>query len=156
MSEDSSVHRLEGSSKQVGGLIIKKKPSSNDGTKSLSFKAPQPRSSLLGLDRLAAVKRREKEELEDETKKRSKVTSYKDDWEDGDEDEEEEEEEEDEVERGSSQIASQKRSVSLILSDYFRSNLNSRKAYYLLTCRKDQLMFLCDCLRANFSNSPAR
>ncbi|XP_071785736.1 pre-mRNA-splicing factor ATP-dependent RNA helicase PRP16-like isoform X1 [Asterias amurensis] len=109
MSEDSSVHRLEGSCEQVGGLIIKKKPSSNDGTKSLSFKAPQPRSSLLGLDRLAAVKRREKEELEDETKKRSKVTSYKDDWEDGDEDEEEEEEEDDEVERGSTQIASQKR-----------------------------------------------
>ena len=107
MSErDDSIHRLEGSSNQVGGLIIKKKASDNNGK--ASFKMPQPRSSLLGLDRLAAAKRKEKEELEDESRKRSKVTSYKDDWEGGDDDDDDDDDE-DENEKGSSHKSSQKR-----------------------------------------------
>ncbi|KAK5642286.1 hypothetical protein RI129_008453 [Pyrocoelia pectoralis] len=53
MSEDDeSLHRLEGVSGEKGGLIVKKKPP--------SFVVPQP--SLLGLDKLAAAKRREKED----------------------------------------------------------------------------------------------
>ncbi|KAK4876670.1 hypothetical protein RN001_009176 [Aquatica leii] len=52
MEEDDGVHRLEGTSGQKGGLIIKKKTP--------SFKVPQP--SLLGLDKLAAAKRLEKED----------------------------------------------------------------------------------------------
>lgn len=53
-SDDPSLHRLEGSGSQTGGLVIKKK--SSDST----FKIPKP--SLLGLDRLAAEKRKEREE----------------------------------------------------------------------------------------------
>ncbi|XP_044732439.1 pre-mRNA-splicing factor ATP-dependent RNA helicase PRP16 isoform X2 [Chrysoperla carnea] len=49
--EDESVHRLEGISNQKGGLIIKKKQP--------TFKVPQP--SLLGLDKLAAQRRKERE-----------------------------------------------------------------------------------------------
>lgn len=52
MDTEENVHRLEGTTETKGGLIIKKKPP--------TFKVPQP--SLLGLDRLAAKKRREKEE----------------------------------------------------------------------------------------------
>lgn len=52
MDDDDSLHRLEGISEQKGGLIIKKKPA--------TFKVPQP--SLLGLDKLAAAKRKEREE----------------------------------------------------------------------------------------------
>lgn len=52
MESDENVHRLEGISEQTGGLIIKKKPP--------TFKVPQ--ASLLGLDRLAATRRREREE----------------------------------------------------------------------------------------------
>ncbi|KAF2902759.1 hypothetical protein ILUMI_03424 [Ignelater luminosus] len=52
MDDDDSLHRLEGTSDQKGGLIVKKKPP--------TFKVPQP--SLLGLDKLAAAKRREKED----------------------------------------------------------------------------------------------
>lgn len=52
MDDDDSLHRLEGISDQKGGLIVKKKPP--------TFKVPQP--SLLGLDKLAAAKRREKED----------------------------------------------------------------------------------------------
>ena len=51
MSEDNGLHRLEGSNDQKGGLILKKKPP--------TFKIPQP--SLLGLDKLAATKRKELE-----------------------------------------------------------------------------------------------
>lgn len=50
--DDDGVHRLDGTSEEKGGLIIKKKTP--------SFKVPQP--SLLGLDKLAAAKRREKED----------------------------------------------------------------------------------------------
>lgn len=52
MADDDGVHRLEGSSNQVGGLVVKKKTP--------TFKIPQ--TSHLGLDKLAAAKRREKEE----------------------------------------------------------------------------------------------
>lgn len=51
MDSEENVHRLEGSANGKGGLIIKKKP---------IFKIPQP--SLLGLDKLAAQKRKEKAE----------------------------------------------------------------------------------------------
>lgn len=50
--EDDSIHRLEGTSNEKGGLVVKKKPP--------TFKVPQP--SLLGLDKLAAAKRKEKED----------------------------------------------------------------------------------------------
>lgn len=79
MEEDASLHRLEGSepSVQEGGLLIKKKSSSNEQH---VFKTPAPRSSLLGLDLLAAQKRREREEKErQEGEKKSKVASK--DWE---------------------------------------------------------------------------
>ncbi|XP_043099200.1 pre-mRNA-splicing factor ATP-dependent RNA helicase PRP16 [Puntigrus tetrazona] len=83
MDEDCSLHRLEGSdpSVQVGGLIVKKKSASSEQH---VFRAPAPRTSLLGLDLLAAQKRKEregKERLDDQPKK-SKVSSYKD-WEEG-------------------------------------------------------------------------
>lgn len=52
MDNDENVHRLEGISDQTGGLIVKKKAP--------TFKVPQP--SLLGLDRLAAQRRKEREE----------------------------------------------------------------------------------------------
>lgn len=55
MDEDSTVHRLEASGPQTGGLVVKKKDSGT-GT----FKVPKP--SLLGLDRLAAQKRKERED----------------------------------------------------------------------------------------------
>lgn len=52
MDSEDNVHRLEGINEQKGGLIIKKTPP--------TFKVPQP--SLLGLDRLAAARRKEREE----------------------------------------------------------------------------------------------
>lgn len=53
--DDESIHRLEGSSEKVGGLVVmKKSPSSTDS----SFKFQKPGVSLLGLDRLAAQKRK--------------------------------------------------------------------------------------------------
>uniref|UniRef100_A0A673MVJ0 Pre-mRNA-splicing factor ATP-dependent RNA helicase PRP16 n=1 Tax=Sinocyclocheilus rhinocerous TaxID=307959 RepID=A0A673MVJ0_9TELE len=83
MEDDSSLHRMEGSdpSVQDGGLIVKKKSASSEQH---VFRAPAPRTSLLGLDLLAAQKRKEregKESLDDQPKK-SKVSSYKD-WEEG-------------------------------------------------------------------------
>lgn len=53
--EDDGVHRLEGISEVQGGLIIKKKST----TPNIST----PRASLLGLDKLAASKREEKNRL---------------------------------------------------------------------------------------------
>lgn len=55
IDDDSTVHRLEASGPQTGGLVVKKKDSSA-GT----FKVPTP--SLLGLDRLAAQKRKERDD----------------------------------------------------------------------------------------------
>ncbi|XP_062404662.1 pre-mRNA-splicing factor ATP-dependent RNA helicase PRP16 isoform X1 [Sardina pilchardus] len=91
--EDLSLHRLEGSDpdEQVGGLIVKKK---NAASEQHVFRAPAPRTSLLGLDLLAAQKRKERQEAEaEQSVKKSKVSSYKD-WEEsksdsGSDDEEE-------------------------------------------------------------------
>nr|XP_054748657.1 pre-mRNA-splicing factor ATP-dependent RNA helicase PRP16-like isoform X2 [Lytechinus pictus] len=76
-----SIHRLEGLSNQVGGLVVKKKKLNSDP----DLKAPPSRSSVLGLDVLAAQKRKLKDvserEVEEEKSRRSKVTSYRDEWE---------------------------------------------------------------------------
>lgn len=88
MDDDVSMHRLEGSdlTVQVGGLIVKKKSAAAEPH---VFRAPTPRTSLLGLDLLAAQKRKERETKEqadsssdDRSSKKSKVSSYKD-WEEG-------------------------------------------------------------------------
>jgi hypothetical protein len=47
--DDDSVYRLEGSQNERGGLIIMKKPPGDVGV----FKAPAPKKSILGLDKLA-------------------------------------------------------------------------------------------------------
>lgn len=76
-----SMHRLEGADPtvQIGGLIVKKKSAAAEPH---VFRAPTPRTSLLGLDLLAAQKRRERDEQADNEKnsKKSKVSSYKE-WE---------------------------------------------------------------------------
>lgn len=90
-SEDTSIHRLEGTDgdSQVGGLICKTKSAASEQH---VFKAPAPRPSLLGLDLLASLKRREREEKDDgEDKKKSKVSSYKD-WEESKDDQRDAEE----------------------------------------------------------------
>ena len=88
MDDDDSMHRLEGTDPgaQVGGLIVKKK---NAASEQHVFRAPTPRTSLLGLDLLAAQKRKERESKEqadgsgdDRSIKKSKVSSFKD-WEEG-------------------------------------------------------------------------
>ncbi|XP_006822620.1 pre-mRNA-splicing factor ATP-dependent RNA helicase PRP16-like [Saccoglossus kowalevskii] len=95
MDEDPSMHRLEGSKYQTGGLIIKKKSNEGSGERIL-FKVPDaPRRSLLGLDTLAAEKKKEKS---GDGVKKSRVTSYKHEWDendDEDEDDDSDEEEED-------------------------------------------------------------
>uniref|UniRef100_A0A8C4SN17 Pre-mRNA-splicing factor ATP-dependent RNA helicase PRP16 n=1 Tax=Erpetoichthys calabaricus TaxID=27687 RepID=A0A8C4SN17_ERPCA len=90
MEVDACLHRLEGSdpNEQVGGLIVRKKSAAAEQH---IFRAPTPRTSLLGLDLLAAQKRKDREEknkqeeLEEKWKKKSKVSSYRD-WEEGQED----------------------------------------------------------------------
>lgn len=62
----SSRDRLEGSKKEVGGLIIKKKKIEGDDDSKAVFQ--QPSKSLLGLQKLAEEKRRLK--AEDERKER--------------------------------------------------------------------------------------
>lgn len=88
MEDDATLHRLEGShpGEQVGGLIVKKKSAVSEQH---VFRPPTPRTSLLGLDLLAAQKRKQREEkdrqeAEDDAKKtkKSKISSYRD-WEDG-------------------------------------------------------------------------
>ena len=88
MDDDDSMHRLEGTDPdaQVGGLMGKKKSAASEPH---VFRAPTPRTSLLGLDLLAAQKRKERESKEqaegsgdDRSSKKSKVSSYKD-WEEG-------------------------------------------------------------------------
>ncbi|GBM31022.1 Pre-mRNA-splicing factor ATP-dependent RNA helicase PRP16 [Araneus ventricosus] len=69
MSLQSSIHRLEGSNDQVGGLIIKKK-SDDDAL----FKVPAPKKSLLGLDVLA--EKRRKEQLSENKQKVSLSKKY--------------------------------------------------------------------------------
>lgn len=83
-SDDKSLSVLMPPPQMEGGLIKrdkKKNPETNDHT----FKVPQalsekPRGSLLGLDRLAAQKKKEKEENggDEPGSKRSKIHSYKD------------------------------------------------------------------------------
>uniref|UniRef100_A0A8C7Y7P9 RNA helicase n=1 Tax=Oryzias sinensis TaxID=183150 RepID=A0A8C7Y7P9_9TELE len=99
--EDVSMHRLEGTSPeaQVGGLIVKKKSTAAEPH---VFRAPTPRTSLLGLDLLAAQKRKERETKEQEQfncderdRKKSKISSYKD-WEEGKSDSDSDEEDDEE------------------------------------------------------------
>lgn len=98
--DDVSMHRLEGTEPQaqVGGLIVKKKSAASEPH---VFRAPTPRTSLLGLDLLAAQKRKEREIREQEesngdekNRKRSKVSSYKD-WEENKSDSGSDEEDDD-------------------------------------------------------------
>lgn len=92
--EDPSLHRLEGSDGQKGGLIIMKKKACGDDAH--TFKKPAlPKVSLLGLDRLAKEKRKALEE-EDIGKKRSKVSSYKDEVDDDNESDDDDDDEADE------------------------------------------------------------
>lgn len=72
VEDDEGVYRLEGVEERQGGLIIKKKP---DPQGSFQFKVPQ--TSLLGLDRLAALRRKEREN--DEKKEASKKTKEEQD-----------------------------------------------------------------------------
>ena len=65
-SFDSTSHRLAGSGKETGGLIIKKKQDSTRQKSDDTFK--QPSSSLLGLDVLARRKRAEREAEEGEVR----------------------------------------------------------------------------------------
>ena len=50
-----NVHRLEGSSGGAGGLVIRKKASDTKELSSSSFKSPK--TSMLGLDKLASIKK---------------------------------------------------------------------------------------------------
>ncbi|KAJ7312208.1 hypothetical protein JRQ81_006590 [Phrynocephalus forsythii] len=107
-AEEASLHRLEGLSpeSQVGGLVLLK-PKSKKAAASAGeeeqhvFKVPPlPRASLLGLDLLAAQKRREREEREGsgaggpEERKRARLLLLLPPNPQGQEDKEEEEEEE--------------------------------------------------------------
>ena len=58
LSTMSGIHRLEGSRPVAGGLVIKKKKSDADDEEESSKGVKQ--SSLLGLDRLAELKEKEK------------------------------------------------------------------------------------------------
>lgn len=94
---EESLHRLAGTSPgaEAGGLVPRGRSAAAEQH---VFKAPAPRASLLGLDVLAAQKRREREE-EAAGGKRSRVSSYRD-WEEGrDEADSPEEEEEEETAR---------------------------------------------------------
>ena len=64
MSNDN-IHRLEGSGEVKGGLVIRKKKPDDD------FKVPA-KASLLGLDKLAAVKVKERRENEENAAKKFK------------------------------------------------------------------------------------
>lgn len=59
---EASLHRLAGLApeEQVGGLVLVKRRSAAE--EQHVFKIPAPRASLLGLDLLAAQKRRERED----------------------------------------------------------------------------------------------
>ena len=87
LDNDPALHRLEGSSSnQIAGLIIMKKTPADTSNKH-SFKKPS--GSLLGLDKLAALKRKQ-DGLNAKEKKRSRIMSFKgeeeDDVDDGDSD----------------------------------------------------------------------
>lgn len=117
MEDDASLHRLEGSdpTAQVGGLIVKKKSAAVEPH---VFRAPTPRTSLLGLDLLAAQKRKEREgkeqaeaDSDDRNNKKSKVSSYKD-WEEGKSDSGSDEEDKDEEDQGGKKESSRKYRVT--------------------------------------------
>lgn len=57
--DDEGVYRLEGVEAKEGGLIIRKKPEPQG-----SFQFKVPKTSLFGLDKLAALRRKEREALE--------------------------------------------------------------------------------------------
>ena len=63
--DDESIHKISGTTgSEKGGLIIMKKGPS-DSTSKHEFKAPTTlRPSLLGLDRLAALKRKNQSSLD--------------------------------------------------------------------------------------------
>lgn len=86
-AEDDTISCLEGTSgNEKGGLIIMKKGPSSDTDKH-KFKMPTsvaPKASVLGLDKLAAMKRKQDSELIDT--KKSKLFSYTDDKDDDNED----------------------------------------------------------------------
>ncbi|XP_053948845.1 pre-mRNA-splicing factor ATP-dependent RNA helicase PRP16-like [Anastrepha ludens] len=72
--DDAGVHRLEGSAGTIrGGLVIRKPKEEGSESK---FKVPKP--SILGLDRLAAQRRKEREESQ-------RLISFKDNENDDDE-----------------------------------------------------------------------
>ncbi|XP_074645690.1 pre-mRNA-splicing factor ATP-dependent RNA helicase PRP16-like [Tubulanus polymorphus] len=74
--ETSAVHRLEGTSGGAGGLVIMKKGPATDTEAPHIFKKP----SLLGLDKLAAEKRKQPSaEFTEIENKKSKISSYKGD-----------------------------------------------------------------------------
>ena len=85
-SEDSgSLHRLPGTDyQQVGGLIIKKKTQAISSDEQHVFKMPQipPTTSVLGLDKLAAEKRRVQSSASTTEPKRSKTSSFDDNGDD--------------------------------------------------------------------------
>lgn len=78
--EGGSFEKLEGSTETTGGLIIKKTASKH------KFEAPK--TSMLGLQKLAQEKRKEKEQLLREDTKKSKITSERSRTEDYDNDNE--------------------------------------------------------------------
>ena len=81
LDNDPSLYQLEGSSgTEKGGLIIKKKQTASDADVH-EFKKPTlppPRVSLLGLDKLAMARRQQQADTEMERKK-SHLSSYRDD-----------------------------------------------------------------------------
>lgn len=86
MDDDASVHMLEGSSGGAGGLIIMKKGPAGESN-GHSFKKPVvQRPSLLGLDKLAAAKKKTKDGDESPYTRKSQLLSYKNDWEENSED----------------------------------------------------------------------
>lgn len=99
MDDEVSMHRLDGAdpNAQVGGLILKKKSATAEPH---VFRAPTPRTSLLGLDLLAAQKRRERDEQADNERnnKKSKVSSYKE-WEEAKSDSGSDEEDDDDKDK---------------------------------------------------------
>lgn len=127
MDDDTSMHRLEGTNPeaQVGGLIVKKKSAAAEPH---VFRAPAPRASMLGLDLLAAQKRKERENQEqngasgeDRTNKKSKVSSYKD-W-----DESKSDSESDEDDCDNNQDAKKERFVSI----HHIEKRQNKKIYFL-------------------------
>ncbi|CAG0912978.1 unnamed protein product [Notodromas monacha] len=68
-----NVHRLEGTSGGVGGLIIRKKKGDAEGSDEMTFKKPPIRASLLGLDKLALEKKTHAEKEAKETPGRAEV-----------------------------------------------------------------------------------